>query len=970
MISNCNTCSDDRTVMRTSDTMKALLVRLTTLLMMFYFSFMAMWAATATTTSLTLKSNGTAVTSLTSGKAVRLTASVKAGSASVTTGQVNFCDNAAGSCTFLHVLATAQLTSAGSASFSYVPGIGSHSYTAVFLATNADKTSTSSAADLTVTGTPVVGTTTTITKTGSVGDYTLSSTVTATGALTAPLIGDIDFVDTSFSNAIVNTAELVPSAAASTFTNISTPSAGSSSYSITYGDFNGDGKVDLAMANFGTATVTILLGNGDGTFAAPTTVSTTVSRPNGMLAADFNGDGKLDLAIANTYSAYVGILLGNGDGTFTSAANVSLAEGSYDLVTGDFNGDGKADLAVTSGNSPQVYIVLGNGDGTFTSAATISTAADPYAIVTADFNGDGKADLALTDYSDYQVEIFLGNGDGTFTAGQTPSTGNGTYSLAVGDFNGDGKADLAVASASSNNVSMLLGNGDGTFTAAASPSTGSGTVPYSILVADFNQDGKADLATSNDGNSTMSVLLGNGDGTFTLQTDALSTGGDPYYSVVADFNGDGVPDLAAESYDAGTDTIFLTQVTQSASATLSGVSVLGVSGSGHEVEAKYVGDSNFIGSASSTVPLTGEKAATVLSLSSSASTSGYGAPVVLTAALSPFDPEGTISNGTAITFQSGSTALGTGTLSGGVATLGIATLPLGKNIITASFPGTTYLNSSTSGAQTVTVGKGATTLALTASSTNPAAGATVVLTATLSPYVGTNGDTITFYNGTTSIGTGKLSNGVATLSLSSLPTGANSVKAEFAGDTDLDASTSSIDTVTVTVDSDTGIDFSVSSGASSITVPSSGSATYTLAVSPVGNSVFTSDVKFAVTGGPDLGTVSFSPRTIASGSDAKTVTMTVNLSGSALLHPGASHLGRTLAPVLLGMLLLPFSGKLRRSGKSLGSLVCLFVLAIAGLSAMTGMTGCGGSGAQTYNMTVTATSGSLSKSADVVLIVQ
>ena len=273
------------------------------------------------------------------------------------------------------------------------------------------------------------------------------------------------------------------------------------------GDFNGDGKLDLAVTTdtntgYGTTGVIILLGNGDGTFQLSQSILLpTTSDPSGLVAADFNRDGKLDLAVA-TYGASdaagVSVLLGNGDGTFqtppTQYSYVNVGAKPLGLTAGDFNGDGKLDLAETLTPISSLIIYLGNGDGTFQSPTLVSAsfAGD---IAAADVNRDGKLDLISS------CGVHLGNGDGTFQSGGLPG---GQYATtAIGDFNGDGKLDLAciempVPPSTAVNVSILLGNGDGTFQSPLSvpvnaPIFGA-PVALAIAVADFNGDGKQDLA--------------------------------------------------------------------------------------------------------------------------------------------------------------------------------------------------------------------------------------------------------------------------------------------------------------------------------------------------------------------------------------------------------------------------------------------------------------------------------------------
>ncbi len=259
----------------------------------------------------------------------------------------------------------------------------------------------------------------------------------------------------------------------------------------------------------------------------------------------------------------VSILLGNGDGTFQEPTTYPTACGPKFVSTGDFNGDQKLDLAVTysSGSCPYVSIFLGNGDGTFQSTPINTTPLySPAAIGIGDFNRDGKLDLAVAEQfgTISQVEILLGNGDGTFSAGRVYKVGAEPMSIAVADFRGNGKLDLAVATLA-DGTDILLGNGDGTFHLSGGSDTPDAV---DVIAADLNGDGKVDLAVVTQASPAagVSVILGNGDGTF--QTPTFYPAGNSDVSVAAgDLNGDGKTDLlVADSYPANVYTLLNTGV--------------------------------------------------------------------------------------------------------------------------------------------------------------------------------------------------------------------------------------------------------------------------------------------------------------------------------------------------------------------------------------------------------------------------
>jgi hypothetical protein len=320
-------------------------------------------------------------------------------------------------------------------------------------------------------------------------------------------------------------------------------------YAVAAGDFNEDGKQDLAVVNGISNTVSVLLGRGDGTFRAQTRYPTSGEAPVSIAVGDFNGDGHQDLVVADAGSNEVSVFLGTGDGTFQTAYTAGVGSTPVSVVVGDFNGDGKMDVATANNTTGNVSVLLGNGDGTFQGATSVPVGSYPTSLAVGDFNGDGKQDLAVTNSGSDPgtVSVLLGNGDGTFTpaSGSLPTVGASPASVTVGDFNHDGSQDLAVTNQQGGTVSVLLGNGNGTFGEQATyPSSPPfNAAPTSVVVSDFNRDGVQDLAVTDSYNGNVWLLLGNGDGTFAGPS-TYATGIDPLGIAVGDFNSDGRQDLA------------------------------------------------------------------------------------------------------------------------------------------------------------------------------------------------------------------------------------------------------------------------------------------------------------------------------------------------------------------------------------------------------------------------------------------
>jgi hypothetical protein len=347
--------------------------------------------------------------------------------------------------------------------------------------------------------------------------------------------------------------------------------AGTTPLALAAGVFNGNGRLDLITGNAGSNDISVLLGKGDGTFEGPV-ADLPLNATSALVAGDFTGNGNLGVAVVNSGSDSVTILPGNGDGTFQRPLTVPLPQGSSAsaVVAADFNGDGRIDLAVTDASLDEVSILLGNGDGTFRSLSPIPVTGAPTAIVAGDFNGDGHVDLAVADGSS-TVTILLGNGDGTFRVLPPIRFGqpnNPPYPVAIvaGDFNGDGRTDLAVADRGTDDVTVLIGNGDGTFQVAPPISLGGGSPStLSLLAGDFTNDGRTDLVVASTDftiGDSIDVLQGVGNGNF-VPLAPLSLGFGvvlPAAVVAGDFNHDGNLDLAtADANGTATDdyTVYL-----------------------------------------------------------------------------------------------------------------------------------------------------------------------------------------------------------------------------------------------------------------------------------------------------------------------------------------------------------------------------------------------------------------------------
>jgi hypothetical protein len=430
--------------------------------------------------------------------------------------------------------------------------------------------------------------------------------------------------------------------------NSATYNVGSNPRFVATSDLNGDGILDLIVANDTSGDLSVLMGNPDGTFQSPVTYSYG-TRPFWIVAADFNGDGMTDVAVSG--GGGIVIYLNVGNGTLFESSVYLVSSFAPSLAVADINGDGRLDLVWSGYNNDTANVMLGKGDGTFQPSLSYPTGRAPEGIVTGDFNNDAKLDLATANefFSISQnfpgtMSVLLGNGDGTFQGFTNYDATEDPYGIAVGDFNSDGNLDAVVANSGDEVVTVFLGRGDGSFENGVEYGGDVGCID--VIVADFDLDGKLDLAVANTNSNDVSILLGNGDGTFQPALN-FATGTAPYAVATGDFNRDGYLDL---------------------------------------VTANYVG---------TTITVLTRLQPTVSTLVSSSNPSSFGQLVTFTDTVSPKTGQG-VPSGT-VTFYDGTKQLGSSSLnSGGVAAISTSALKVGTHSISAVYGGDSTFASSTS----------------------------------------------------------------------------------------------------------------------------------------------------------------------------------------------------------------------------------------------------------------------------------
>ncbi|GIH94138.1 FG-GAP repeat domain-containing protein [Planobispora siamensis] len=335
---------------------------------------------------------------------------------------------------------------------------------------------------------------------------------------------------------------------------------------VTVADFDGDGNLDVVAGNSQANTLTVLLGNGDGTFTPDSTLLSGGSSPSKVVSADFDHDGDTDLAVANNLPGTIAVLHGNGDGTFQAPVSYLVGYGAGEVVADDIDADGHLDL-IYSGNEVTtglVGVLRGHGDGAFTRLPSVRPSATNLHITTGDFTGDGHVDVAYANYDISGVsslQLLTGNGTGALTPAGPLDAGTSPFLVTSGDLNADNRSDLVAGLFSGSDIGVLLGAPGGGFRPALQQAAPVGA----SSLRDVTGDGKLDLLVADWGGSVI-VMAGKGDGTFAAGVEH-TVGSAPSAPMTGDFNRDGKIDIVTTSYETDTISVLLNTCTAASAPT-------------------------------------------------------------------------------------------------------------------------------------------------------------------------------------------------------------------------------------------------------------------------------------------------------------------------------------------------------------------------------------------------------------------
>lgn len=639
-----------------------------------------------------------------------------------------------------------------------------------------------------------------------------------------------------------------------------------------------------------------------GPYLSATALADTGSAPNYTFNATVSAFGPVtptgNVTFTDTTS---NVTLGTGtlnsstlQSGFTPAQNYPIAGmnngntgGTIGPAIGDFNGDGRPDYAVPTNAGP-IVIMLGSGNGTFTTGTPINTTSGftPVSVVVDDFNGDGKQDLAVLGAGGTgSVNIYLGNGDGTFAAAKNYPVATSTSAsriLAEGDFNRDGIPDLVATNSGLNQVTILLGNGDGSFQAPVPYAVG--PAPWNVVVGDINHDGFLDLAVASDGGPNISLLLGNGDGTFQAATSVTTPGAQVGSVAIGDFNGDGYPDLATTS--APNNDVYVLISKGTSPPTFQTAATYPMNSGPYYLT---IGDFNRDGNLDIISANNGNTTVGVLLGTGSAGNGTFGAATYYQVGGGAIFANAADINGddrvdlTAVT-DNGLSVL----LSGQSEMASITNIAINgcsTQSVTATYNGDGNYGLSTSAPVSLTASKQTTTLTLNVMPAAINQGQQTTLTATLSPYsygsTTTNGEKVTFTNNGATIGMGTLANGVAVLVWTPPSTGAYSLQATYTTDCAFAGSSSNLITGTILLSpglawaTPAAINYGTPLGATQLDAT---------AVTP-GTFVYSPAAPAVLPAGTSTLNVTFTPTSSSYGSETASVQIVVNQDPTVITWP-------------------------------------------------------------------------------------